>query len=150
MKKITINIIAVLLIVLFTHAGLIKLLDYSTFSNQLAQYPLLSPFAGFIAWFFPVMELVIAALLIKPRTYFLGFSLSLVVMVAISSYIIFLLNAHYTVPCACEGLLGFTSWPAQLKFNMIFVLIALAGFLLQLLVREEAKTIRFSPAAKRA
>ncbi|KAA2238907.1 hypothetical protein F0L74_22085 [Chitinophaga agrisoli] len=149
MRKTTINIIALLLIVLFTHAALIKLLDYSTFRHQLMEYPLLSPFAGFIAWALPAVELITAVLLIRARTYFAGFTLSLILMTGLSSYIIFLLNSHYDVPCACQGLLGFTSWPAQLKFNMIFTLVALAGFLLQLLVREEAKVMRFTPAQER-
>jgi uncharacterized membrane protein YphA (DoxX/SURF4 family) len=144
MKRIAINIVAVLLIILFVHAGLIKWLDYTTFKNQLSVYPLLSPFAGVIAWLFPAMELFVACLLISGRARTLGLSLSVGLMTLLSGYIIFLLNTGYNVPCACETLLGFTSWPAQLKFNLVFLLVALSGLLLQLLAVQEGKMEHFT------
>ena len=144
MKKIAINVIAVMLIILFVHAGLIKWLDYTAFKNQLSVYPLLSPFAGVIAWLFPAMELAVAGLLVSGRARMLGMSLSVGLMTLLSGYIIFLLNTGYNVPCACQTLLGLTSWPAQLKFNMVFLLIALSGLLLQLLVVQEAKMEEFT------
>jgi hypothetical protein len=146
MKKITIQVITVMLIILFVHAGLIKWLDYSTFKSQLSAYPLLSPFAGVIAWLFPAIEMATAALLVAARTRTLGLSLSLGLMVMLSGYIIYLLGSDANAPCACQALLGFSSWPTQLKFNLIFMLIALLGFLLQLLATQEEKIGRFSAA----
>ncbi|HEY0611726.1 MAG TPA: MauE/DoxX family redox-associated membrane protein [Chitinophaga sp.] len=146
MKKITIQVIAVMLIILFVHAGLIKWLDYSTFKSQLSAYPLLSPFAGVIAWLFPAIEIAAAALLVFPRTRTLGLSVSLGLMTMLSGYIIYLLGSAADAPCACQALLGFSSWPTQLRFNLIFTLIALLGFLLQLLATQEEKIGRFSAA----
>lgn len=146
MKKITIQVIAVMLIILFVHAGLIKWLDYSTFKAQLSAYPLLSPFAGLIAWLFPAIEMATAALLVSSRTRTIGLSLSLALMTMLSGYIVYLLGSAADVPCACQALLGLSSWPAQLKFNLIFTLIALLGFLLQLLAIQEEKIGRFSTA----
>lgn len=146
MKKITINVISVLLIILFVHAGLIKWLDYSTFRSQIASYPLLSPFAGLIAWVFPAIEIATAVLLVSARTRTLGLSLSLGLMTMLSGYIIFLLSAAVDAPCACQALFGLTSWPTQLKFNMIFMLIALLGLLLQLLAVQEHRIGRFTTA----
>jgi uncharacterized membrane protein YphA (DoxX/SURF4 family) len=146
MKKIMIRVISVMLIILFVHAGLIKWLDYSTFKAQLSAYPLLSPFAGLIAWLFPAIEMATAALLIPARTRTIGLSLSLVLMTMLSGYIVYLLGAAADAPCACQTLLGFSSWPSQLKFNMIFMLIALSGFLLQLLTTQEEKIGHFSTA----
>lgn len=144
MKKIAINVICVMMIILFVHAGLIKWLDNTTFKNQLSVYPLLSPFAGVIAWLFPAMELVVAGLLVSGCARTLGLSLSVGLMTLLSGYIIFLLSTEYNVPCACETLLGFTSWPAQLKFNLVFLLVALSGLLLQLLAVREAKMEHFT------
>jgi uncharacterized membrane protein YphA (DoxX/SURF4 family) len=146
MKKVTINVIAVMLIILFVHAGLIKWMDYTTFKTQLSAYPLLSPFAGVIAWLFPAIEMATAMLLVPARTRTLGLAASLALMTILSGYIVFLLNAAADVPCACQALLGFTSWPAQLKFNMVFMLIALLGLLLQLLAVQEVKIGRFRTA----
>lgn len=144
MKKTTINIVSVLLITLFVHAALIKGLDYGTFRNQLAVYPLLGPFATIIAWLLPAAELTTAVLLIWPGTRMLGLTFSLSLMTILTGYIIFLLNTGHDVPCACEGLLGLASWPAQLRFNIIFLLIALLGFLLQLLAHQEARLFRLN------
>lgn len=146
MKKVTINVISVMLIILFVHAGLIKWMDYSTFKTQLSAYPLLSPFAGVIAWLFPAIEMATAVLLVSARTRTLGLAVSLSIMTILSAYIIFLLNAAADAPCACQALLGFTTWPAQLKFNMIFMLIALLGLLLQLLAVQEVRISRFRTA----
>lgn len=146
MKKTAIQVITVMLIILFVHAGLIKWLDYATFKSQLSAYPLLSPFAGIIAWLFPAIEIATAALLVSSRTRSIGLTLSLALMTILSGYIIYLLGAAANAPCACQTLLGFSSWTTQLKFNLIFTLIALLGFLLQLLVTLEEKTGRFSAA----
>ncbi len=144
MKKVTVNIISVLLIILFVHAALIKGLDYGVFKNQLSAYPLLSPFAGLIAWMLPAAELLTACLLISPRSRMIGLSVSLSLMVLLSGYIIFLLQTADKAPCACQGLLGLATWPAQLKFNLVFLLIALLGFLLQLLAIQEERLLRFT------
>ncbi|GAA0558154.1 MauE/DoxX family redox-associated membrane protein [Chitinophaga japonensis] len=144
MKKVAVTVITLLLVILFTHAGLIKLLDHRVFLEELRSYPLLAPFAGPIARGLPTAELILATLLMWPRTRFLGLSLALLLMAVFAGYIIFLLNGAYQVPCTCETLLGFTTWTAQLKFNLVFLLVALSGFLLQLIMREEERVMHLA------
>ena len=61
------EVVAFLFILLFVYAALSKLLDFETFRVQLAQSPLLSAYAGIIAWLVPGVEILIALLLIIPR-----------------------------------------------------------------------------------
>jgi membrane protein CcdC involved in cytochrome C biogenesis len=59
-REFTVNVISLLFIVLFIYAAISKVLDYETFTIQLAQSPLLSAYAGIIAWLVPGGEIVIA------------------------------------------------------------------------------------------
>lgn len=59
-KNIILDIICLLYVLLFVYAAVSKLLDFENFRVQLGQSPLLSAFAGLIAWMVPVIELLIA------------------------------------------------------------------------------------------
>lgn len=63
-KRVIVEIICFLYILLFVYAAISKLLDFENFRVQLGQSPLLSAFAGSIAWLVPILELLIALLLV--------------------------------------------------------------------------------------
>ena len=56
-KTMVIEIICALFIILFMYAALTKLLDYEKFRVQIGQSPLLTAFAGWIAWMVPVARM---------------------------------------------------------------------------------------------
>lgn len=115
-------------VVLFVYAGMSKLLDFETFQVQLAQSPLLSAYAGFVAWAVPVSEFLIAILLLIDRTRIWGLSGFFFLMVLFTTYIVIILNFADFVPCSCGGVLEKMSWSQHLVFNLVFVV--LAGLLL--------------------
>lgn len=115
---------SLLFILLFVYAALSKILDYESFSLQLAQSPLLSAYAGVIAWLVPGVELVISFLLLIPRFRTFALYASFTLMVMFTAYIFIILNYSDFVPCSCGGVLEKLSWTQHLVFNLAFILLA--------------------------
>lgn len=125
------EIIRAVLISLWVYAAIIKLLDYEKFNIQLGKSPLLTSFAPLIAVVLPAVELLIAALLFIRPVRMLGLYASLFLMVLFTSYLIAILNFSYDIPCACGGILSGLSWKSHIVFNIIVILVIVAGILLE-------------------
>jgi uncharacterized membrane protein YphA (DoxX/SURF4 family) len=130
-KSLILDIICLLYILLFVYAAVSKLLDFQNFQVQLGQSPLLSAFAGWVSWLVPAVELLIALLLIFPKWRNLGLFASLSLMSMFTSYIFIVLHFSSFVPCSCGGILEKMGWNAHLIFNVIFILLAVLGILLE-------------------
>jgi uncharacterized membrane protein YphA (DoxX/SURF4 family) len=128
-KKIIVEVICLLYILLFVYAAVSKLLDYHDFSIKLGQSPLLSAFAGYVAVGVPLLELIIALLLCFPSRRFIGLFASFCLMVAFIAYIFIILNFSSYVPCSCGGILQDLGWTEHLFFNVVFVVLAVIGLL---------------------
>ena len=135
-KEILIDTICILFILLFTYAAASKLVDYSSFMLQLGKSPLLAGMAGFIAWFIPLVEIVISLLLIFSRTRLSGLYASYTLMVLFTAYIISILGFSEFIPCSCGGILQKLSWGPHLIFNIVFCLLAVTGIILNSLIPE--------------
>jgi uncharacterized membrane protein YphA (DoxX/SURF4 family) len=146
-RVIFIEVISFLFILLFVYASLMKLKDVEQFVVQLGQSPLLMPFADWIAWVVPSLELVIAALLIFRRSRLIGLIASFTLMVMFTAYIIVILNFAEHVPCSCGGILEKMGWTEHLIFNIGFVLLALTGVILLAREGEESQGERHSVTA---
>ena len=130
MKKLLIEIAASLLVILFVYAGVNKLLNYSEFRFQLGRSPYIAFMAGFVAWFMPVSEIIVALLLTVKKTRLVGFYASFLIMVLFTGYIYAMLNYSPYLPCSCGGVLSMMSWDQHLYFNLFFVLLSALGALL--------------------
>jgi uncharacterized membrane protein YphA (DoxX/SURF4 family) len=128
--KLAAETIAFLFILLFIYAALAKLIDYEKFRAQLGQSPLLTAFAGWVAWGVPGIEIVIAVMLAIPRLRLVAFYAAFSLMVMFTAYIVVILNFSDYVPCSCGGVLQDMSWTQHLIFNIFFVLLAVTGILL--------------------
>lgn len=124
-KAIIVEIVCYLHVLLFVYAGVSKLLDYENFKVQLGQSPMLNVHSGWIAWFIPSSELVMAILLLIPSTKLLGIFASYFLMLLFSAYIFATLNFSDYVPCSCGGILEEMTWHQHLIFNLIFCALAL-------------------------
>ncbi len=129
MKLLT-EIFASLIIILFVYSGLSKLIDYTEFRLQLERSPYLSSLAGFVGWFIPFIEIVIATVLTFRKTRLLGFYSSFLLMMLFTGYIYVMLRYSPSLPCSCGGVLSSMSWEQHLYFNIAFVLISASGVLL--------------------
>lgn len=130
-KQLAIDIIRYLLMLLFLYAALNKLFDYQKFTVQIGQSPLLFGYAGFLAWFIPAIEIVIAAMLAFRTTILNGLYASYGLMAMFTGYIYVVMNYAERVPCSCGGILNKMDWTEHLIFNVVFTVLALVGVLLQ-------------------
>lgn len=132
MKRNTIiEVIASLLVLLFIYAALSKLFDYKNFRTQLSRSPFLTNFSGMTAWMLPMGELlVVGALLFKP-TRWIGLYASLFLMTMFSVYIYLMLNYSSYIPCSCGGILSKMGWKDHFLFNLLFVVLSIAGIWLE-------------------
>jgi uncharacterized membrane protein YphA (DoxX/SURF4 family) len=129
-KKIAIEIICSLFIILFVYAAVTKILEFEKFKVQLSQSPMLTAFSNWIAWLIPSIEILIAISLSLPKTRIWGLYASLALMVMFTAYIVAILNFSYYIPCSCGGILERLGWEEHLAFNIIFVLHAISGIVL--------------------
>jgi len=104
-------------IILFVYAAVSKLTDFENFQVQVAQSPLLSAFASFIAYATVIGELIIALMLCFKKSRLSGLYLFLGFMTAFTVYIFLILNYSPFVPCSCGGVLEDLGWWEHLWFN---------------------------------
>lgn len=137
-RKISLEIIRLLLILLFAYAAMVKLIGYNKFVVQIGLSPLLPSFFHTVAWVIPVLELVIAIALLFPSLLKIGLYASLIIMILFTFYIIGIFTVADHVPCSCGGILESLSWTEHLIFNIGFVLLIIFG----LLVLNKEENIR--------
>lgn len=130
-KKIAIEIICFLFILLFTYAAVMKLMDVQKFTVQIGKSPLLTNFAGIVAWGIPITELLIAGMLAITRLRLWGLYASFGLMTMFTAYIIAILQFSQNIPCSCGGVLESMGWTEHLIFNIGFVLLGLSGVVLR-------------------
>jgi uncharacterized membrane protein YphA (DoxX/SURF4 family) len=117
-------VVSYLFVLLFLYAAVSKLLDFETFEVQLAQSPLLSAYAGVIAWAVPGLEILIAVLLTLPKYRIQALYAAFTLMVMFTAYIYIILNFSDFIPCSCGGVLEKLSWTQHLIFNIVFIILA--------------------------
>jgi len=130
-KDFIVEIASSLLILLFTYAGLSKILQHDTFVFQmrLSHVLVMKALAGFLSVFIPIVELGIVVLLLLPKTRRKGLLSSLILLVAFSLYISIMLLSGMKLPCTCGGIISKLSWKGHLAFNLFFILISLFALL---------------------
>jgi len=130
-RQLVIDGITALFVLLWIYAAVSKLMDYETFRLQLGKSPMLTSFAPVVTWAIPAMEILTAMLLLFGKTRFTGLYASLLLMTIFTAYIITMLDFSSYVPCSCGGVLEKLSWTQHIYFNLAFVLLAIAGILLE-------------------
>jgi uncharacterized membrane protein YphA (DoxX/SURF4 family) len=138
-KATIVEIISVLFIILFLYTGISKLMEYSVFKEQIAENPILKPFASFIAWSLPLTEFIVSLMLIIPRWRLKGLYVSLALMIAFTLYIGAIMIFYKELPCSCGGIISQLSWTGHLIFNSIFILLAYIGVRLERQLRRSIK-----------
>jgi hypothetical protein len=130
-----IDLAVFLIIIIFNKSALSNLLEYDKFTVQLSQSPLLTAFAGVVAWAIPALEIVLAILVAIPRWRLYGLYGSYTLMVIFTAYIVAITRFSDYVPCSCGGVLQKLGWTEHLIFNLFFV--ALCGIAIVLQVHKE-------------
>lgn len=137
-KKIALEIICFLFILLFTYAAVVKLIDVQKFTVQIGQSPLLTDFAGVVAWLIPISELLIASMLALTRLRMVGLYAAFCLMIMFTAYISAILLIDENIPCSCGGVLESMGWTEHLLFNIGFVILGLGGILLHFKIEDNS------------
>lgn len=138
-RKIVIEVLSSLLVLLFVYTSVSKWLDFSTFTGQMNNQPFPNWMTPIVIWTLPAIEIIISLLLMFNSTQLWGFRASLVLMLMFTLYtILILLKVFDRVPCSCGGVIENLNWEQHLVFNLFFVAVALTGIILK---RKELLTI---------
>jgi uncharacterized membrane protein YphA (DoxX/SURF4 family) len=126
--------ISVLFIVLFVYAGLTKLMEGDMFYNNIRNSPILGgkTMASLGSWLVPMTELTVALLIVWPKTRLKGLFGALGLMLLFTGYTVAILFFAPYIPCSCGGVISLFSWEQHLVFNIVFLLLAVAGIGLSL------------------
>lgn len=125
-----VRIIASFFVVLFLYAALSKLKVYDTFKFQLSRSPFITRYAALTAWTLPLGEILVALVLLVPRSRLLGLFGSLFLMSMFTAYIFIMTHFSYYIPCSCGGVLSKMSWSVHFYFNIGCMLLAMTGIFL--------------------
>lgn len=132
LRKIPVEPIVALLVVLFVYTALSKALDIAAFRKQMLNQPLPDALKQNLFWLVPVSEITTSVFLIIKSARLYGFALSFLLMLAFTLYVgLILANTFAYIPCSCGGILNTLSWKAHLIFNIVFTLLALAGIIIE-------------------
>jgi uncharacterized membrane protein YphA (DoxX/SURF4 family) len=129
--ELIVEVISGLFFLLFLYAAASKLLDYQKFTVQIGQSPILTSFAGTIAWLIPSLEILICVMLMIHRRRMMGLYASVCLMVMFTAYILIIINFAERIPCSCGGILDKMGWSEHLIFNGVFAFLGIIGILLQ-------------------
>lgn len=131
-RKIIIEIISSLLILLFLYASVSKWLAFKTFIGEMNNQPFPNWMTPFLVWSIPFIEVLIAVGLIFEKTRVQSFYASLILMLAFTIYTVaILLHTFKYIPCSCGGVIRKLTWPQHLFFNLFFVGISILGIILK-------------------
>lgn len=129
-KKIIVDIVSSICILLFVYAAASKLLDMQSFRIQMGQSPILTTYAKPLVWVIPGIEFVVAALLVIPRTRLTGLYSFFGMMIIFTTYIVLASRFSDYVPCSCGGVIQGLNWTEHLIFNIVFIILGVTGILL--------------------
>ncbi|MEE1963960.1 MauE/DoxX family redox-associated membrane protein [Allomuricauda taeanensis] len=141
-KNLIVGAIGLLFVVLFVYTASSKLIDLELFHTRLERMPFISPYAQWISWIIPFMELVIAGLLLFKKYRHIGLYASLVLLAMFTAYIITVLQFSDHVPCSCGGVLSAMGWDDHILFNGFFMALALTAINLNIKQTKSANDIQ--------
>jgi hypothetical protein len=131
MKKEILSIsLASAMILLFIYTGFSKLFNMEDFADAMKLQPLPTWMTRVLAKTLPFLEMVVAAILMWPKTRLVGFYASAILMLAFSLYVgMGAVHIFKYVPCSCGGVFRHMSWPHHFWLNLFFLAISLAGIM---------------------
>lgn len=123
-KKIALEGIISLLILLYLYTGLTQLLSFKFFYGNIFNQPVFQWSKPILVYFIPGVQLLVAAGLFFERTRKPALWASLGLLTMFTVYIVLIImNALARVPCTCGGVISSFTWPQHLVFNLFFLLL---------------------------
>lgn len=130
-KKKILNIIAILLSAIFVYSGLIKILTYKNYLEEIEQSPLLKMAFGSIPWVVPTIELIVSVLLLLNRYRLIALIISLLLYLIFIIYLIINYYSPYDVKCGCGGVLETLPLSVHLLLNIALSFVSSVGIYIE-------------------
>ena len=131
-KKIALEGIISLLILLYLYTGLTQLLAFKFFHGNIFNQPTFQWSKPLLVYLIPGAQLLIAAGLFFEKTRKLALWSSLGLLTIFTVYIILIImNALARVPCTCGGVISSFTWPQHLMFNILFLILNAVALVLR-------------------
>ena len=111
--------------VLFVYTAYAQIIDHDRFLKGLTRVHLINGFAVFISFAVPVVEVIVALLLLIPKTAKTGLYSFIAVMSSFTIYIVSAMIWEKKLPCHCGGAIEKLSWSQHIWFNLAFIAITL-------------------------
>jgi len=126
-RELIMDITVYLFIVLFMYTSASKLFTIKAFASTLAKSPLIGDLNFALAWMIPVIEIIISILLIIPSLRKTGLWASLLLLIAFTIYLVYMVFSGIKLPCHCGGVINALTWPQHIWFNISFIVLAVIG-----------------------
>jgi len=110
--------IAGFLAFVFLYTACSKLLTFNVTLFDMKRNPLLEHYAYFLSIAVPVTEIIVAILLIIPKSRKYGLWASLALVLSFTLYVCILLFSKMDLPCTCGGIIRELSWRQHLLVNV--------------------------------
>jgi hypothetical protein len=130
-RKLLVEAIAGLFILLFVYTALNKLLAFKAFQLVLSRSPLIGKAALTAALLIPSVEILVTVLLFLPLTRKFGLAAATILMAAFAGYVAYMVMWVPDLPCSCGGIFQGMSWRMHLVFNVAASVLAFLGWRLQ-------------------
>lgn len=140
MKKIVIEIIAALLVLLFLYASFSKIFGFRLFVEEMNNQPFPNWMTPYLVVIIPGAEILIAVALLFDRTRKVGFYGAVAFLFLFTLYAALVLFHFFEyIPCTCGGMIKKLSWGQHLLFTSLFLILSIAGLALS---RKRVTAIR--------
>jgi hypothetical protein len=121
----TIIVIRWVCMALFVYTAYAKIIDHDRFLKGLTRVRLISGFAVVISFLVPLTEMIVALLLLIPKTAKWGLYSFATLMLIFTGYIVSALIWEKKLPCHCGGAIEKLSWSQHIWFNLAFIALAI-------------------------
>lgn len=112
---------------LFLYTAYAKIIGHDRFLKGLIRIRVLTGLAVYISWAVPLTEVLIASLLILPKTFLWGLYAFTGLMVVFTGYITGMVLWADQLPCHCGGAIEQLSWTQHIGFNLAFIAVAIGA-----------------------
>lgn len=125
-KKLLLDGIISLFILLWLYTGLSKYIEFDSFKHDMYNQPFPNWFENIVIALLPPIEIITALLLLFNRTIKSGLWISLILMLFFTIYTIAILAGVFAyTPCGCGGVISTLNWQQHLVFNIVFTTLAI-------------------------
>lgn len=126
------RIFSSLLILLWTYTGFDKLILFKDSRNAFHNQTFPSELAEVLSYAVPMIELLLALLLLFSVTRWWGYLGSILLLTVFVTYVgLIWVGAFPRVPCNCAGIIDSMGWAAHFWMNLGFIGVAVAGIRLE-------------------